>query len=111
MHAELRAAPPAAVYRLQYKDAKRGKVGVEGFGRLLDDAGRLVSMAGVAQRCACPAQSALSWPHVELWGFHSACACLYLSPTPRHHDFSPQPRPRPAGQPQVSHRACRVRKA
>ncbi len=39
------AAPRAVLHGclLQYKDARRGKVGVEGFGRLLDDAGRLVS--------------------------------------------------------------------
>ena len=31
---------------LQYKDAKKGMIGLEGFGRLLDAAGRLVSAPG-----------------------------------------------------------------
>lgn len=69
------AVPPP-----QYKDPKKGMIGVEGFGRLLDSAGRLVRAAGHGCTPAWPACSAAAraW-HPARWPTSAVAACTTTS--------------------------------
>jgi hypothetical protein len=61
----------------KYKDAKKGMIGVEGFGRLLDSAGRLDSLRSPIARAACVKREMtaadtngdgwVDWPEFSAW--------------------------------------------